>query len=66
MWKIKILSGNQAGRTYSLKKGHNKIGRAETCDIQIDNAQVSKEHFEITYRDEKFFLKDLEHPALGC
>ena len=60
MWKIKILSGSQTGRTYSLKKGHNKIGRAESCDIQIDNPQVSKEHFEIIYRDEKFLLKDLE------
>lgn len=60
MWRIKILSGSQKGKSYSLKSGSNKFGRGEQSDCRIDSAQVSKQHFEIVVRDDKFFLKDLE------
>ncbi len=59
MWIVRILSGPQAGKTFPLKEGKNKIGRSPQCDIQLTTNGVSKEHLEITLLGDKVIFTDL-------
>lgn len=59
MWIVRVLSGPQAGKTFPLKEGKNKIGRSQTCDIQISANGISKEHVEISIIGEKIIFTDL-------
>lgn len=60
MWGIRIISGPQAGQVFSLKGGRLKIGRAPSCQIQIQGNGVSKEHAEITAVGNKVTFSDLQ------
>lgn len=59
MWIVRILSGPQAGKTFPLKEGKNKIGRGQSCDIQLSANGVSKEHLEISIIGDKVLFTDL-------
>lgn len=60
MWMLKFLNGPQAGQTYFLKKGVNKIGRTTASDIPVQNQGVSKEHAIIDVKDNQVVIKDLK------
>lgn len=59
MWALRVLSGPQAGEIFELRSGRNLIGRAQTCDIKLQSAGISKEHAEIHITGEKISLFDL-------
>jgi hypothetical protein len=59
MWTLRILNGPLAGKSFPLKEGKNKIGRAATCDIQVSANGVSKEHLEISLMGDKIIFTDL-------
>jgi pSer/pThr/pTyr-binding forkhead associated (FHA) protein len=59
MWQIRLLSGPQAGTTFPLKEGVNKIGRLTSLDISIQHASISKEHAAIEVRPDKVVIVDL-------
>lgn len=59
MWSLRILSGGQAGESFTLKSGKNLLGRGSKCDVRITGAGVSKEHCEIHVYPDKVMLVDL-------
>lgn len=59
MWAIRILNGPQAGQVFNLKLGKNRLGRGASCDIQLNNPGISKEHLEIQVLPDKILISDL-------
>jgi diguanylate cyclase (GGDEF)-like protein len=55
-----LIRGTPQGKKYSLK-GHAKfvIGRDKSADIQLDDANVSRQHAQITFEAEKIYIEDL-------
>lgn len=35
------------------------IGRSASCDVSIDDAQISRQNTELTYRNDRFFVKNI-------
>jgi predicted component of type VI protein secretion system len=58
MWSLRVLSGDFAGKSFTLKNGRNSIGRAPNCDIQIPSGGISKEHAFIEIIADKIILTD--------
>lgn len=48
------------GRQFVTKKFPCVVGKGSKADLQISgNNAISREHLKITFKDEKFFIKDL-------
>jgi hypothetical protein len=60
MWALRFLNGPQAGLTHPLKQGKTRIGRAPSCDLQINISGVSKEHLEIQVAGHRVSVTDLK------
>lgn len=55
-----VLSENFLGDTYILDKSEVIIGREDSCDIKIDDPQISSSHCRVESDGEgAFFLTDL-------
>jgi diguanylate cyclase (GGDEF)-like protein len=54
-----MLHGSQMGFSFPLEKEEMVIGRSSECDIQIDDANVSRKHATISAADDGFQVKDL-------
>ncbi len=59
MTKLYILEGPNKGQSFELKGKTTYIGRSHENHIQMKDRFVSRKHLEISRRDSKFFLKDL-------
>ncbi|MBX3018239.1 MAG: FHA domain-containing protein [Bdellovibrionaceae bacterium] len=59
MWALRILNGPQAGQIFPLEPGKLKLGRAQSCQIQLNAAGISKEHFEVSVLPDKVLITDL-------
>jgi pSer/pThr/pTyr-binding forkhead associated (FHA) protein len=59
MTKLYILEGPNKGESFELKDETTTIGRSHENHIQMKDRFVSRKHLEISWRDSKFFLKDL-------
>lgn len=59
MWAIKILKGPKVGQVIQLHTGQHKVGRAESCQIQIASQGVSKEHALFSVSDSEVKIQDL-------
>lgn len=44
MWMLRILSGQEAGKSIPLNPGQYKIGRDPNCQIPLMSSKVSKHH----------------------
>lgn len=55
-----LIRGTPQGKKYSLK-GAKKflLGRDKSVEIMIDDANISRQHAQITVDDDKIFIKDL-------
>jgi DNA segregation ATPase FtsK/SpoIIIE, S-DNA-T family len=47
------------GRTVRIQASSAVVGRSRTCDVQIDDAEVSRRHCEIFLRPDGVFVRDL-------
>lgn len=59
MWALRILNGPQAGQIFPLEPGKLKLGRAQSCQIQLNAPGISKEHFEVSVLPDKVLITDL-------
>ncbi len=59
MTKLYILEGPDKGQSFELEDQTTSIGRSHENHIQMKDRFVSRAHLEISRRDGKFFLKDL-------
>ena len=46
------------GQSYELKPGSLTFGRSSQCDIQLDDAQVSREHAELRFDGQRCLVYD--------
>jgi hypothetical protein len=54
------LTGEQKGEDFRIHDGQNVIGSAPDADIQLRDTAVSSKHASLRYKDQKFFLTDLD------
>ena len=60
MTKLYILEGPNKGQSFDLTAETTTIGRSHENHIQMKDRFVSRKHLEISRRNSKFFLKDLQ------
>ena len=59
MATISFTGSNAARQSYSLKETPIVIGRHPDCEIQLDDASVSRYHAKITLDNGHFYVQDL-------
>ncbi|MBN1114012.1 MAG: FHA domain-containing protein [Oligoflexia bacterium] len=59
MYRLVCISGQENGKTYTLKEGENSIGRLEGADIKVPSAAVSKKHAVIVIKGDSVTVVDL-------
>src|SRR5579883_476441 len=58
-WLV-ALTGEQKGEDFRVRDGQNIIGSAADCDIVLRDTAVSSKHASLRYKDQKFFITDLD------
>ena len=58
-WLV-ALTGDQKGEDFRIRDGQNVIGSATDADIVLRDTAVSGKHASLRYKDQKFFLTDLD------
>ncbi len=62
--RLKVVKGEVVGREIKLEHGTSwTVGRADSCQIPIDNAKMSRQHFRIVRSGNQYRLQDLESSA---
>ncbi|MCZ0931693.1 MAG: FHA domain-containing protein, partial [Oligoflexia bacterium] len=59
MWSLKFLSGPKAGQEILLQEGLFVLGREESCEISVPSAGISKKHAQISLKENRLFIEDL-------
>ena len=54
-----VLAGQDIGRKYDIEKNEIYIGRNETCEIFIDDEDVSRVHAKVVTEGEYVYIQDL-------
>jgi pSer/pThr/pTyr-binding forkhead associated (FHA) protein len=58
-WLVKLNSDGHAAQSWELSKDPVVFGRNEEAQIQIDDDQMSRRHFEIKFVNDSHILTDL-------
>ena len=59
MWSLKFLSGPKAGQEILLQEGLYVLGREESCEIPIPTAGISKKHAQVSLKENRLVIEDL-------
>src|SRR5208283_1894530 len=59
MASLSIIFGGQEERSVALDKPKSVVGREPTCDIQIENLGISRQHCAFVLRGETYMVQDL-------
>jgi len=54
------MTGDQKGDDFRIRDGQNTIGSASDADIILRDPAVSGKHASLRYKDQKFFITDLD------
>ncbi len=54
------LNGEQKGEDFRIREGQNILGSGAEAEIAVRDATVSAKHASIRYKDQKFFITDLD------
>jgi two-component system cell cycle response regulator len=55
-----LIRGTPQGKKYSLKGAKKFVmGRDKVADIQLDDANVSRQHSMLTFEEDKIFIEDM-------
>ncbi|MBW2616778.1 MAG: FHA domain-containing protein, partial [Deltaproteobacteria bacterium] len=60
MTKLHIIHGPGKGHAFELESDITYVGRSSENEIQIKDNSVSRKHFKIIRKDEKYFIEDLK------
>ena len=60
MFRIILKFNNKVRKELKIDQNEIIIGRDETCDIQIDNIAVSREHATIIKGPNYYFIEDMQ------
>lgn len=58
-WLV-AMNGEQRGEDFRIRDGQNIIGSAADADVVLRDTAVSGKHASLRYKDQKFFLTDLD------
>jgi hypothetical protein len=58
-WLV-ALTGEQKGEDFRIRDGQNVIGSSPDADIVLRDATISGKHASLRYKDQKFYLTDLD------
>lgn len=56
---LRVIAGPMAGKTFSLHRGAQVIGRDQACDIVLADNQVSRRHARLTVGDQMVEITDM-------
>ncbi|MCX7803557.1 MAG: FHA domain-containing protein [Planctomycetota bacterium] len=56
---VTIIFGGQEQQTFALEKPSTVVGRDPTCDIQIDNLGISRNHCQFLRRGSAYVVQDM-------
>jgi len=59
MRPLGTLTVQQTGQGFSLSKSYITIGRVQSNDIILNDADVSRQHFSLTWDGQQYVVKDL-------
>jgi pSer/pThr/pTyr-binding forkhead associated (FHA) protein len=59
MSMLYVLNGPDAGRSFPLQEGINRIGRSSENDIVLQDETISRQHLKILWRTDRYFVTDL-------
>ncbi len=54
------MTGEQKGEDFRIRDGQNIIGSAPDADIVLHDTTISAKHASLRYKDQKFFITDLD------
>jgi pSer/pThr/pTyr-binding forkhead associated (FHA) protein len=57
---LEIINGGVGHKVVQIGEGVTIIGRSPECDVQLAVENVSRMHARIRYRDEEYYLEDLD------
>jgi pSer/pThr/pTyr-binding forkhead associated (FHA) protein len=57
---VVVLKGHPEGMEFLISKEYTVLGRDKDADIFLKDAQVSRQHAAIEYREGNYTLRDLE------
>ena len=58
-WLV-AMTGEQKGEDFRIRDGQNTIGSAPDSDVVLRDTAVSGKHASLRYKDQKFYLTDLD------
>ncbi len=58
--ELVVVEGPNRGKKITLIKDVTRVGKREDNDFVISDTTVSRNHLEITYKDDAFLLRDLD------
>lgn len=58
--RVWIAEGGEAGRPVALAEGRTVFGRADSCEVTLDDEAVSTDHLEISVRGGSLLATDLD------
>lgn len=59
VFKLAVLEGPDAGRTFLLQKGRQVLGRQPACDFVLTDEQVSRRHCQVEESHDRVMVTDL-------
>ena len=57
---LRVLAGPSAAKVFSITELSVTIGRSNEADIVIDDSLLSRQHIRLFYKEDKWFLEELE------
>ncbi len=54
-----VVDGPNRGKKFLLNKDSLTVGKRDTNDIVVNDSTVSREHLDISYKEDRFLLRDL-------
>lgn len=58
-YKITVISGPDAGRSFLIRPGKQTLGRQPSCDFVLTDEQVSRRHCQLEESHDRVLLTDL-------
>jgi len=56
---LEMLSGSTPGKIFPIEKDEIAVGREPTCDIVINDTEVSRKHLRLFWSEPGYILEDL-------
>jgi len=56
---LEVIKGSEEGKIYYIDQEEAVVGRQESCDIAVDDVEISRKHLRVFYENTRWFVQDL-------